>query len=85
MRGQNHCPPLVRQQAQQQHHPLVQAWIETGRRLVEEEEMRLVQDLGGDRDALALTAAEGTDELISLRVKPDESKCACNAGLSLLG
>ena len=52
---------LVAQLAQQEHERLFQAGIEAAGRLVEQQQRRLRQQLGGDRDALALSAGEKVD------------------------
>ena len=64
--GEHDRPALVREQPQQQHHPLVEARVEAGGGLVEEDDLRLAQQFAGDRHALALAAAERLDQLAAL-------------------
>ncbi len=64
--GEDYGAALVRQQSQHEHHPLVQPGIETGGGLVQEQDLRLVQQFARDRDALALPAAERLHQLALL-------------------
>ena len=75
---------LVGEKPEQEHHPLVEPRVEARRRLVEEEDLRLDQELGRDRHALALPTAQRLHELSPLVLEVDERERAIDARLALL-
>src|SRR3954454_20419858 len=65
-------PELALERLDQVEHPLGGVRVEVTGRLVAEQDLRLLSERAGDRDALGLAARQLRREMIGLRAQPDE-------------